>query len=112
MVGNQIKSDHRLPITDHRSPATVEVAYLIEVADKHLYTTRCLSPVIVLIRGMIAVFGEAEAEEDNWRFEIFLHRDARSYRPAFACKRRCLAKGVFHSIPCRVCVRAFELAKI
>src|SRR5262249_4172597 len=55
-----------------------------EVVGEGLDATCGLAPVVVLVGGVVAVLGEAEADADDRRLEVLLHGDDGADGAAFA----------------------------
>src|SRR5438876_10438948 len=72
------------------SPSSQERRFLLhlrhvpEVVGEGLDAAGGLAPVVVLVRGVVAVLGEGEADADDRRLEVPVHRDDGADRAALA----------------------------
>ena len=70
-----------------------ERADVLEVLREGDHAARGLLPVVVLVRGVVAVLGKREAEEEDRRLEDRLHREDGADRAPLADEDRLLAEG-------------------
>src|SRR5438034_11170840 len=69
---------------------------LREVVGEGLDAARRLTPIVLLVRRVVAVLGEAEADADDRRLEVFLHGDDGPERAARAAERAGGAAAAAH----------------
>src|SRR2546422_5972794 len=85
---------------------------LREVVGEGLDAARCLAPVVVLVGGVVAVLGEAEADADDRRLEVLLHGDDGADRAALADERGGGAEAEADGLTGGVGVGAGERAEV
>src|SRR6266850_1925087 len=69
-----------------------------EVGDERLHAAAGLAPVVVLVRGVVAVLGEAQADEHDRGLQVLLHGDHGADRAALADEGGGPAEAEVHRI--------------
>src|SRR5712691_11530482 len=86
--------------------------HLREVVGEGLDAAAGLAPVVVLVRGVVAVLGEAEADADDRRLEMLLHGDDGADRAPLADEGGGRAETEAHRLAGGVGVGAAEGAEV
>src|SRR5450432_1983821 len=85
---------------------------LVEVAAEHLHAARGLTPVVVLVDGVVPVLGQRQAHEGHGGLQQAAHREHGADRAALAREGGLAPERLAHGLGRRGVVRAAERREV